>query len=422
VSAGGRRGGVARTPAIVRSAAAILPVLVVLLPGCGKMGPPLPPIIRVPARPSDFTATRRGDVVHLQFVVPAANADGSKPANVERVELYAVNASADVREADILRSANRIATVVVNPPPDPDRPAPERPAAPGDSPRTDQGGTARATEQLGADILASPAVDAVPSEPAGDAVASEPAGDAVPSEAEAPEEPDAAEERPAPSETVPTRVYLAVPVGARGRTGPASVRAVVPLVPAPPAPADPALTYDETGITVAWTPAAADVGYHVYEIARGPDGDVVETRLTKEPVSVPRFEDSRVEWGGQRCYTVRAARTAAGAAIESEAPDQVCTTMVDTFAPAPPTGLTAVASAGAVSLIWDASPAADLAGYFVLRGVPGGQMIRVTPSAVPETSFRDTVPTGTRFAYAVQAVDASGNVSPPSVPVQETSR
>src|SRR5712691_8878315 len=58
--------------------------------GCGKKGPPLPPLVKLPVPPADLAAQRRGDTVDLQFTLPSANTDGTKPANVAVVDVYAV--------------------------------------------------------------------------------------------------------------------------------------------------------------------------------------------------------------------------------------------------------------------------------------------------------------------------------------------
>ncbi len=109
--------------------------------------------------------------------------------------------------------------------------------------------------------------------------------------------------------------------------------------------------------------------------------------------------------------------------MESEASEPACVKLTDIFAPAAPTGLTAVASEGAISLIWNASPEKDAAGYLVLRAIaPDETPVPVTPAPVPETTFRDSVPGGVRVTYAVQAVDTSGNVSPMSNRIEETAR
>ena len=65
-----------------RRAVSTLAVLVIVAGAsiaCGKKGSPLPPLVRVPVPPPDFTAERRGEEVKLQFTVPAVNTDGSRP-------------------------------------------------------------------------------------------------------------------------------------------------------------------------------------------------------------------------------------------------------------------------------------------------------------------------------------------------------
>jgi hypothetical protein len=64
-----------------------------------------------------------------------------------------------------------------------------------------------------------------------------------------------------------------------------------------------------------------------------------------------------------------------------------------------------------------------LAGYLVLRAsLPGGMLMPVTPAPIQLTMFRDTVPRGARFAYAVQAIDKAGNAGPASAQVEEMAR
>jgi hypothetical protein len=109
--------------------------------------------------------------------------------------------------------------------------------------------------------------------------------------------------------------------------------------------------------------------------------------------------------------------------VESEATPPACVTLVDTFPPAPPKGLQAVATEGVVNLIWDANTEADLDGYILLRGVsPGDELAPITLSPIRETAFRDPVPSGIRYVYAVKAVDKAGNSSQPSARIEETAR
>jgi hypothetical protein len=182
------------------------------------------------------------------------------------------------------------------------------------------------------------------------------------------------------------------------------------------------VTYTEQAVTVQWIAAGQnevdDVGYHVYEV----EGSS-ETRLTKEPTTEAQFADSRMVWGATRCYGVRSVETVGAFAVESEATEPACVTLTDTFPPAPPKGLQAVASEGAISLIWDANTEADLEGYFLLRAkVPDEELAPIMTSPIRETAFQDRVPSGARHVYGVQAVDRFGNRSAISERTEETAR
>jgi hypothetical protein len=112
--------------------------------------------------------------------------------------------------------------------------------------------------------------------------------------------------------------------------------------------------------------------------------------------------------------------------VESPPSPPTCVTPRDIFPPAAPQNLAAVGAEGAINLIWEPSPAADLAGYIVLRGeVPGDKLEAVTPTPIRETTFRDAaVRAGVRYVYAVVAVDNATpqNVSIESNRVEETAR
>ena len=78
---------------------------------------------------------------------------------------------------------------------------------------------------------------------------------------------------------------------------------------------------------------------------------------------------------------------------------------------------------GSINLIWDANAERDLAGYIVLRAArQGDALMPVTPDPIDQTTFRDAVPAGMGYVYAVAAVDRAGNRSPPSNRVEETGR
>jgi hypothetical protein len=364
--------------------------------------------VRVPVAPGDLTATRRGQTVELKFVVPSANADQTRPANIERVDIYALTATARVTDAEVISRGDRVASISVKAPRDPDRTIdPDEPASDleplrGQGP--DQGATTEAFEDVAAIAV----------------------GGARPVEGRI----EDGLPLVGPSCELPTRTYIGVGVSTQGRRGPLSRQVSVPLGPAPLPPEPPTVRYNENGVTIDWaagseagsadataTPplearvigcGAPTTGYHVYEVGAAQ----FETRLTEKPAAGPPFVDRRVEWGVERCYTVRRVDSIGGLPVESDPAAPACEKLVDTFAPAAPKGLITVASVGEINLMWDANPEQDIAGYIVLRAPASGEdFTAVTPSPVRETSFIDKVPAGTPFIYAIQAVDANGNRS-----------
>ncbi len=114
-------------------------------------------------------------------------------------------------------------------------------------------------------------------------------------------------------------------------------------------------------------------------------------------------------------------RVYGNARLESAPSETACTTFTDTFAPPPPGNLAAVGSEGGVSLIWDSSPGADVAGYLVLRGEigaagPPATLTPLTAQPIRETTYRDDTPRrGARYVYAVVAIDGA---TPPNRSVE----
>jgi hypothetical protein len=407
--------------------AALIPLIVV---ACGKKGPPLPPLVRLPV-PPDVQASRRGSSVELAVVVPGANADGSRPANISRVEIYALTGSPTFTDADLLKHGTRVASLPVKSPRNPDDTAePDEPLEEVEAPTgsgLDQGTGTTVRDELTAAAL-------------------------VPADLRGPEGGRGAAPADGPLlgslSAPPVRTYVGVGVNTKGRRGRFSRRAAVSLAPPPLPPPAPTITLAETSITVAWmpverapSPSAKDPGssgvqgqpellpsrplgplppplsYNVYDATTG-------ALLTMTPVAEPRFVDSRlIEWGAERCYGVRAVDRTGGLIVESDAREPRCVKLVDTFPPAAPKDLKAVSTEGVISLIWDANAESDLAGYIILRGpAPGDRLEPVTTTPILETSFNDNVPAGTRYVYAVQAVDKAGNASAPSNRVEETAR
>src|SRR5712691_368959 len=128
--------------------------------GCGKKGPPLPPLVKLPVPPADLVAERRGDTVDLQFTVPSTNTDGTRPANMSSAEVYAITApktGPPLTDEQLLKLGTRVGSVTVKAPKDPnqtaeaDDPADEVDAPEG--PGLAQGALARVAESLTEDLL-----------------------------------------------------------------------------------------------------------------------------------------------------------------------------------------------------------------------------------------------------------------------------
>lgn len=393
------------------------------LVGCGKKGPPLPPLVKLPTPPTNVVASRRADTVDLQFTVPVTNTDNSRPANVTRVDVYALTGAAAVSNADLLKRGVRVGSVVVKAPrdpnltTDPDEPEDES-FDPPEGKGLDQGAVARVQETLSASAFEAPPA-APPARGAKPASAATDTGPLLgPSAASA-----------------LVRNYLAVAVAKNGRNGPVSARVAVPLVSPPAAPQAPGVTFDENAVTVMWAADAQDAGPGVlpsrplvptsvrtaYQVYETPD-----TKLTAAPIADASFSDARMAWGARRCYAVRTVQTVGTLTVESASSPATCITLVDTFPPVAPRDLKSIGTEGAISLIWEANGEKDLGGYVVLRGLASAglqpAMTAITPEPIHDTTFRDAVEAGIRYLYEVRAVDTAGNVSQSSNRVEEAAR
>jgi hypothetical protein len=66
-------------------------VSLLLAVGCGKIGDPLPPFIRIPTPVSDLAARQNGHSLFLTWTNPAKNIDGSSADDLEAVQVFSNN-------------------------------------------------------------------------------------------------------------------------------------------------------------------------------------------------------------------------------------------------------------------------------------------------------------------------------------------
>ena len=441
---------------------ALVLLAAIVATGCGKKGPPLAPFVRVPATVSNVTAQRVGSDIYLSFPVPATNVDGQQPADITSLEVYAVTSTRPPATEDQRDLAALIATVPVRPilpelPPSANgSPPPPIPLPPG----VDRGATAVVREPVTPEMLTPVEFPEPPlrfrdtQQPAEDTEA-EPFGPLV-----------------APSPTqLPRRHYFVVGVSARGRKSDPSTPLSLSLETGSSAPGQPKVAYTESQMTVTWPPSpdartstfllpppvkptnaspknvtpsapplaplpARSLGfsseattYNLYLIPANaspaePYDLKVPAPLTPQPLAVTEHVIPKVAFGEQQCFEVRAVDRVAGAAVISPPSPRTCITPKDTFPPAAPRSLAAIAGNAAINLIWDANSERDLAGYIVLRGeAPGDTLRPITTEPVAAATYRDeTVKPGTRYVYAVAALDRAGNTSEQSNRVEETAR
>jgi len=228
-------------------------MLAALVPGCGKKGPPLAPLVRLPGPVDAFSARRLGSTVYLQFTVPIKNQDNSTPADVARVEVYGYTGT-PASDEDMVKYGTLVAEVPVRRPPPPEEeerargeerkqkgeaePAPQPKREPVErEPGFDQGATVTVTETVTPALLEPVVVARRSREKKKTTVEAPPI---LPP--------------PASLVPIPTRVYVAVGVNRKGQRGSFSPHAAVSTLDAPAPPADVKLSQTETAITIEWTP------------------------------------------------------------------------------------------------------------------------------------------------------------------------
>ena len=129
--------------------------------GCGRKGPPLPPLVRLPVAPAEIAAERRGSSIDIHFTVPASNTDGSRPANIQRVEVYPIDGPFTDSDYELVRKGKRVASLDVKSPSNPESTVeadePDDELEPLRGSGLDQGAVARIEEQLDSGASSPPA-------------------------------------------------------------------------------------------------------------------------------------------------------------------------------------------------------------------------------------------------------------------------
>jgi hypothetical protein len=176
---------------------------------------------------------------------------------------------------------------------------------------------------------------------------------------------------------------------------------IVPTkTPVPSAPGGLSATAGDGQVTLSWSAANGATSYNLYR-GTSPGGEGATPYLTG--LTATSYTDIGLTNGTTYYYTVKAVNTAGQSGPSSEAS---ATPMP--LVPAAPTGLSATASNGQVSLSWNA--VAGAASYNLYRGTsPGGEGSTPYLTGLTATSYTDVGLTdGTTYYYTVTAVNPAG--------------
>lgn len=357
----------------MRKRTLLFSALLLLLSACGKKGPLLPPIPRLPKPPEQLRLFQQGQALTISWRNPTAYIDGRPLEVVEAVEIWMWG---EPRIPDKALAAVDMGTF------------------------RDQAGL---LSELGPSRLAE--LTSL----------------------------DDSEERITryrhifDSADIGTKRYaVALKVrDADGRTSEFTGIAVYEpkLVPLPPGGLS--AKVEQSRIRLEWQAPEKNIDASVPPVLKGytvyrADGDGPFLPINPSLLTETAFDDTNFVFGEEYLYVVRSAANVSPPLLESVDSEPLSVEARDNFAPAPPTGLTLIAGEDYISLSWRAGSEKDLAGYRVWkRRKSDPEYVPLTTEAISATSYLDkNADKNVTYEYAVTALDRSGNESPMSKPAE----
>ncbi len=356
-----------------RVSAVVLTLLtLVLLVGCGKRRPPLPPIERVQQRTELLSGAQQGNEVILSWPAPQRNAPDSSVQSIRRIDVY------------------RLA---------------EKPGAP--LPLTEDEFSARST------LVGSVTSDEIRT--AGEKLTYidklELAGQ-------------------------PTRLRYAVRfVNASGqRAAFSNFLLIEPAARVAQPPVLVTVDLTETAINLSWQAPTANIdgstpvnilGYNIYRLDES-QNQPGQTPINSSLVAGTTYSDKTFKFRNEYRYLVRAVSLGTeGAQVESLNSNARSVIARDIFPPAPPAQPGIAADLKGLSIFFAPNSESDIAGYNIYRStdpnLPKASWIKLNQVLLTRPSYVDEkVERGRKYYYYVTAVDTSGNVSEPSEVNSET--
>jgi hypothetical protein len=231
--------------------------------------------------------------------------------------------------------------------------------------------------------------------------------------------------------------YNVVARSSSGKSAGTSNQASIPMVPTPAAPQRLQAVAVAQGVSLAWdqpwppqNPTRLSARY-VYRINRREQGSSAASMITQLDTGnqAMAFIDTGIEWQKHYDYWITPVTLWEGAGkkgeVEGDDSPVVSVFANDTFPPAAPVGLQAVASGLAeqrfIDLTWTPNAEPDLAGYNVYRHEGSEAPVRINSGLIKTPSFRDTnVQPEVKYFYSVSASDLRNNESVKSEETSET--
>jgi len=160
-------------------------------------------------------------------------------------------------------------------------------------------------------------------------------------------------------------------------------------------------------VDLSWEPVEGATGYNVYR--RLEDEEFSTKPLNREPLTTAHYSDLNVENEKKYIYSVRAVRRVVKTDIEGKGAPGIPLTPTDLIPPAAPIDLVAIPLKEGMELNWRKNREPDLLGYFVYRRRPGEKEFkRLNESPLTKEVYLDTnVVLKQEYEYAVTAVDNS---------------
>ena len=161
----------------------------------------------------------------------------------------------------------------------------------------------------------------------------------------------------------------------------------------------------QDGVKLTWQGSGPH--YRIYRTA----GDGMRERFAE--TDKPEYVDETTMYGVRYQYLIQAYEEETRQSLPS---DTASITPSDTFAPAVPGALTAIAGVRTIELTWTRNAEPDFKGYNVYRAEGAGAFQKIASLVEAPTYSDNKVEPGKTYRYAITAVDVTGNESAQSNP------